>query len=155
MSHLQACAPERPPAEGGLLLFHNPPAGYLAFPINDDTARPVLRQGDIAIIDTDQREPVGHELYLIQWTSGRKQIVEVFSRIYRGEGGAPRCGWYTGRPARPRTAVARQALVNLGLFQTLMIDGPRSHFGEALIGRVVGVVTAELDFASMVEVSNA
>ena len=111
------------------------PEGCTLFPVMDDNSDPHLRLGEIAVVDTTDREPQHGEVYVIQWSSGRRCITQLIGPGFAGfVSSAKKDHWWTG------ALTYRQSVPGHG--EVRMIDGPRSKSGirKALIGRVVGIL---------------
>ncbi len=107
------------------------PQGCMLFPVMDDRSDPHLRRGEIAVVDTTDREPQHGEVFVIQWSDGRRCITQLLNRSGFTSN---KDHWWTS-PLTQRESVP-------GMGQLRMIDGPRSGAGmrKALIGRVVGII---------------
>ena len=67
----------RPPKEyRAFEAFDHIPTGCHLFPVLDHESDPHLRYGEIAVIDTNDTKPINGEVFVIQWSSGRRQIVQ-------------------------------------------------------------------------------
>lgn len=133
------------------ILYDRIPAGCIAFPITDDDSAPLLRAGDVALIDTTDRDPAEHELFGIQWNCGARSIVELWAlpgRYSSGPNGEmiDSRGWWAGPYNRPRS---RQALASTYWARRPVpcSDGPYASEGpnagylpSKLLGRVVGIL---------------
>jgi hypothetical protein len=110
------------------------PPHCVAFQVTNNDCLPHLRPGDIAIVDTRQREPAPHELFVIEYGRGRRptrQIVELYTK---------RTGWWANACNRPRS-------YNPDLRAVSGADGPYAMEGEGLdylcdklVGQVVGIL---------------
>jgi hypothetical protein len=109
------------------------PAGCALFPVMDDDSDPHLRWGEIAIVDTADREPQHGEVYVIQWSSGRRCITQLIGPGFSGFSPPEKDHWWTG-------ALTHREYVP-GHGELRMIDGPRSKASvrKDLIGRVIGI----------------
>ena len=139
------------------IVYNQLPAGCIAFPITTDNSEPHLRKGDIAVVDTREREGVEHELFVIEWGRNapcgpERCVVELWTKEYTRPGGAKALGWWAGAYNRPRTREAFMAQKSGGII-TGVIDGPYAHrdfphpgdpnadyLTSLLIGRVVGIL---------------
>ena len=136
------------------VVFNELPAGCIAFPIVNEHSDPLLRPGDIAVIDTNDRR-ADHDLFLIEWGRNSpcgptRYLVELFP--VHGLFGSParECmKWKAGAYARPRTAeAAYAAIVNGSRKCSTFVDGPYDaedqengwYLPSLLIGRVVGIL---------------
>ena len=106
------------------------PTNCVAVPVADNASFPHLRVGDIAVVDTTEREPIEHGLFVIEYEGGRgrQQIVELWTKP---------SGWWNG-------ACRSQPHAHLTIVDAA--DGPYSgEDGEAYLssklrGRVIGVL---------------
>lgn len=107
------------------------PQGCMLFPVMDDRSYPHLRRGEIAVVDTTDREPQHNEVFVIQWSSGGRCITQLLNRT--GFSKNPDHWWTSALTAR--------AFIP-GMGESRMVDGPRTTAGmrKALVGRVVGLV---------------
>ena len=116
-----------------LELMSQIPEGCALFPVMDEKSDPHLRRGEIAVVDTADREPRHGEVYVIQWSCGRRCITQLIGPGFAGFSPPEKDHWWTG------ALTYRQSVPGLG--ELRMIDGPRSKSGirKALIGRVIGI----------------
>lgn len=136
------------------IVYDDAPIGCIAFVVADDETAPLLRPGDVVLIDTRDREPSDRDLFVIQWSSGRRSIVETFLRQVRYEQGSDAeavesFGWCVGAYSRPRSYAEIIAAARRGSFRP--VDGPYAAEGamagylqSKLIGRVVGLLQPPL-----------
>ena len=119
------------------------PAGCFGYVLDDDHSEPVLHEGEFAVIDTNDREPENGALFLIEWNSGEREIVETYTRLI-SKAGIERPAWWTGQYSRPRTREELDRAIRSGRATT--VDGPyaKTEFlAEKLIGKVVGVLAPD------------
>lgn len=121
-------APARNPrSDTALQIFDRVPAGFLAHAATDNSALPLIGQGEVAVIDPNDFQPTDGGIFVIAWRSPRVRsarggaewhIVET----YETTRGLP--GWWAGR-------------LQPGAFK----DGPYESWqlAEMLVGRVVGL----------------
>lgn len=109
-----------------LEMFASLPASCIAHPVTDDRTEPHLRPGEFAVIDKNDREPVLGELYLAQWSNGRREIVQVRR-------------WALTQHRSNFFSVGACRLNGDGYVRA--VDGPYSaeHLREKLVGRVAGI----------------
>jgi hypothetical protein len=101
----------------------------------DDSSYPHLRRGEIAVVDTTDREPQHGEVFVVEWSSGRRSIKQLLAReMYHPDGHY--IGWFT-------SSLTERIFIP-GIGERRMVDGPRDTDGmrQALIGRVVGIFEA-------------
>jgi hypothetical protein len=107
--------------------------GCMLFPVMDDRSDPHLRRGEIAVVDTTDRDPQHGEVYVIEWSNGRRAITQLIGPGFSGFSPPEKDHWWTG------ALTYRDSVRGMG--ELRMIDGPRSKAGirKALIGRVTGI----------------
>lgn len=125
-------------ADRALPIYKCVPAGCMGYLVTDRLTEPHLRLGEIAIIDTADRDPVLWELYLIKYNhpfedDGRLEIVQVLRNKF-----GPLDDGSEGLNVGPY--VKDQHIPGYGMCR--MVDGPyKPHdLRERLLGRVVGVM---------------
>lgn len=150
---MNALVPQQPNLRA-FVVFDELPAGCIAFPIVNQDSDPLLRPGDVAVIDTNDRRPDA-DLFLIEWGRGnpigpRRVLVELYPK--RGRYGSPAAEgskWYAGAYARPRSHEAALAAIISGDRKcSTFVDGPYDtedqpngwYLPSLLIGRVVGIL---------------
>jgi hypothetical protein len=128
------------PQQPGLrafVIYDEVPEGCIAFEIDGDEVAPHVAAGEFAIVDPADRKPMVGELFLIQWSGGSRQIIEVAKHPkpqnivgYDGADYWMACWRMTMVTATGRPCDA----IRWG-------DGPyrTHHFQERLIGRVIGI----------------
>lgn len=123
-----------PPQPGlrSFIVYDELPAGCFAIEIEDDENHRHLHLGDFAIIDPTDTDPIDGELYLIERSGGRRQIVEAQSSPFR-------------TPDRFMIAptTVRAMFTAGGEFgrRLRFMDGPysREYLQETFLGRVTGI----------------
>jgi hypothetical protein len=108
-----------------LTVFEDIPPGHKAVRVHHESFAPHVRVGEIAIVDTLDKEVQDGELYMF-WISGRDRRHLRIVQPYR--------------PHSPRPGVMfRFSLPVAG--RLCMVDGPLGfeHWPEACLGRIVGV----------------
>jgi hypothetical protein len=130
----RAIVGKQPEEIRALEMIRTLPEGCTLFPVMDERSDPHLRQGEIAVIDLTDREPQHGEVYVIQWSSGRRCITQLIGPGFAGFSPAEADHWWTG------ALTYRQSVPGVGN-NLRYIDGPRSRSGirKALIGRVIGI----------------
>lgn len=129
----------------GLQVFGFIPPGCIGYLVDDDSCDPILREGDFAVIDVINRQPVDGTLSLIQWERGGREIVETVLRHDVRRHGSTSGTWWTGVYNRPRGRDEVQEAFKAGRVVSCM-DGPYGdveHLLEKLIGRVIGVLAPD------------
>jgi hypothetical protein len=116
-----------------LELMSRIPVGCALFPVMDDRSDPHLRRGEIAVVDTADRDPQHGEVYVIEWSSGSRCITQLIGPGFSGFSSSEKDHWWTG------ALTSRESVPGFG--ELRMIDGPRSKAGlqKALVGRVIGI----------------
>ncbi|GEO99517.1 hypothetical protein [Methylobacterium haplocladii] len=124
------------PAPADLPLLSDNPEGCLEHVVEDATNWPVLRPGDIALVDITKTELMKGALVLLKWNSGACSILQT---NYRDIGGIGPRWWVDpiNRPQGPGMMELRQKRSRL-LYAS---DGPYTVdlLQEKLIGTVVGI----------------
>jgi hypothetical protein len=121
------------------------PVACIAVEIEDDGCEPHVREGEFVVVDTEDRDPIHGELFLMQWESGRRAVVELSLRDgYAGP------VWWVHSHNHPETREQWTAWITDGRTGGYA-DGPYAADGEQadyfhrkLLGRVVGIL--EPDF---------
>lgn len=152
----QIAEPQQPELRAFIVYDHVPP-GCIAHQITDERSAPILRPGDVVLIDTRQREPMHRELFLIAYTPRSSdntppmEIVEAYLRPGR-YGSGPNGemidshAWFVGAYNRPRSY---EQMLAWGSSRKPIecVDGPYATEGrnagylqEKLRGRVVGIL---------------
>lgn len=131
-----------PPQPGlrSFIVYDELPEGCIALEVADDSQSPHLNQGEFAVVDTNDREPMHGEMFAIRWSGEKIGLIEARLRLGRygtGPNGEMQddCLWWgTWRAAIMSLAGAPNVPCPWG-------DGPyrEHHFREKLIGRVVGI----------------
>lgn len=142
------------PQQPGLRSFivhDSMPAGCAAYLVTDELNAPHLRPGDVAVIDTADREPTPGELFVIGWTGGSTTIVETRLQALRAGCGADgemidTACWMVGGSNRPRNGESLTEWVRAGqpipwTDGPYATEGPRAgYLRSKLRGRVVGIL---------------
>lgn len=127
-----------------LRVFDAVPAGHCVHAELSQRSLPLLRPGEVAVVDEDQTLPIDGELFLIEYsrsTSPTRQIVQLWRR-QRGD----KFEWWAGAYNRPRSAEEAERARQRTRMVTC-VDGPYPDLEEEngwylpslLIGRVVGL----------------
>jgi hypothetical protein len=103
--------PSRPEYRAPEMMTSIPP-GCMLFPVMDDRSDPHLRGGEIAVVDTADRGPQHGEVFVIEWSDGRRCIVQL---VNRGVGFTDNRKWTA--PLTQRESIP-------GMGQLRMVDGP-------------------------------
>ena len=126
------------PGLRAFIVFDEVPTGYILHEVQDDRMAPFLSRGDVAVIDTREADPIHGELSLIEWQSGRQQIIEVgrFDRPENIEGWDGQSEYWC--------AFWRMELLSFDCERAnhaRWFDGPypEAAFAEKLLGTVVGI----------------
>ena len=120
------------------------PPGCMGYLIDDDDSEPVLRDGEFAIIDVNDREPVTGQLFLIEWDRGDRALVETFLRPNQKKDGTEVLRWWVGAYNRPRSREQLDEAL-AGRRTISCIDGPYKPgcLEAKLIGKVIGVLARD------------
>jgi hypothetical protein len=140
-----------------LRAFEQIPSDCLAYVVQDHSCEPLIRRGEVAIIDVSNHEPEDGALFLSQAGSVRNgnfklYVVETILKHARVQGDdgqfIQRPVWYLGNHLRPHGAAQIEAWLRAGK-PGAFVDGPYAHDGDKawyvrslLIGRVVGILGA-------------
>lgn len=131
-----------PPQPGlrSFIVFDELPENCISFEVVDMRVSPHFSRGEFAIVDEGDREPMHGELFLIQWDSGAREIVEVEQRTFNFYDSATR----TSTPGDGWLAIAKSTMVTLGTGERSVgrwFDGPYrpEQLRNKLVGRVVGI----------------
>ena len=138
-----------------LFMFDHIPPGHLAFTVSDHSCEPLIRPGEVAIIDTADHEPEDGALFLRKAGSVKSRnlslsIVETILReaniVVDGEA-CPQPVWTLANHHRPRSQAEIVSWLRAGK-PGCFVDGPFCHYGEnawyvrdLLIGKVVGILS--------------
>lgn len=121
------------------IVYDRLPAGHIAHTMLSTEVMPHIRPGERAVIDLSQREPVGGDLFLIEYQSGpvdrRRHVVETYYHEKMG-------GWVVG-PLERRRIVTLAGAPDPDIPAVRWVDGPYRPgcLAEKLVGRVVGILT--------------
>jgi hypothetical protein len=139
------------PTLRSFIVYDRLPSGCIAYPVTDENNAPHLRIGEVAVIDTNDREPSAGELFAIDWQSGGSDIVETWSQQMtagcgpNGEMIDTVC-WKVGASSRPKSYEECLQWLKAGRSGG-WVDGPYPtegpHAGSLnrkLRGRVVGIL---------------
>lgn len=130
-------------------VFDMLPFGCIAFIVADSECAPMLRPGDVAVIDPRDRQLDDGELYLYEYGRGTPAARQQIQQIALGaplKSSPERERWFIGPYARPRTSQDLARAAKAGVM--VMCDGP--FFGSGLdylragiTGRVVGILAPQ------------
>lgn len=145
-----ASAPPQQPGLRPFIVYDCLPAGCIAFPVTDGRAEPLLRPGDIAVVDASDKIPAEGELFVIEWGrpyNPHRRLVEMWTREFHGADGKPFTGWMVGAYNRPRTYQAameearRTGVLRGGLDGPYRTDGEQAaYLPSILVGKVIGTL---------------
>lgn len=78
-NNIPADAAPQQPGLRPFIVYNELPLGLAAYPVMDDKNDPLLRLGEMVIVDPHDCEPSEHELFLIQWDSDpTPRVVETW-----------------------------------------------------------------------------
>lgn len=135
---------EHSPGLRAYLVLDALPAGARAFMVTDEMAEPHIHLGELAIVDTNDRELQSGEIYLVRWSSGGERLISI---KYRSTGWV---GWWVGTAGRP-WGHRKPGQLPISMEKTLqvaqrwgLVDGPyKPHvLRSLLVGRVMGIYAA-------------
>ena len=120
--------------------FDRLPPNCIAFVVQNEESFPHLRPGEIAIVDTEQRDPVRNELFLVEYGRSSRPcrcVAELWTRQHRNSDGEF-TGWWSGAYARRREAVFGRRIA---------CDGPllEQDMKDVVLGRVVGILESIIE----------
>lgn len=131
-------------------VFETLPPGCTAFTVADHDCAPLLRPGDVAVVDLADRGLDDGELYLYRFGRGTSRPSQRIQQIslgmpLRSDPGRER--WFVGPYARPRSRA--EVLASAAAGTLVVCDGPFTGAGlgylqDGIVGRVVGIL-APLD----------
>lgn len=133
---------EHSPGLRAYLVLDALPAGARTFMVADQMAEPHIHLGEVAIVDTNDRELQSGEIYLVRWSSGTERLMSV---KYRSTGWV---GWWVaaaaypwGRRRKPGEAAVPMEATIARAQRWGLIDGPYNPEGleKRLVGRVIGI----------------
>jgi hypothetical protein len=136
--------PERArPMQSGLRSFvivDELPLDCIAYEVPDNCVEPHIRESEFAVVDTNDAEPMHGELFLIEWNSGRRQIVELAERTYNLWDDETR----TAAPGLAWVSLINSSMTQMATGETVPIrfaDGliMKEGLREKLVGRVGGI----------------
>jgi hypothetical protein len=125
---------------------------HKTFLVSDDLSAPHLRPDEYAVVDTTDRELQHGELYLVEYDSGSRRIVQVRKDDQIEFLGAPGPGWWVSplrRLPSPEAMTAIQKAASkrgeIAVFEGLS-EGPLTtdYLQRILLGRVVGIANSSL-----------
>lgn len=134
-----------------LPLYDDVPSGCVVKPVTTKDFEPHLRAGELAIVDTEDRDPIPGELFYVAWTGSpvqdgveRGALCQAYRRDHMDEHDKPFTAWWVGsmRNRIPQAVSAR--LVQENRWDDLgWSNGPyREGVLERQIrGCVVGILT--------------
>lgn len=125
-------------ADRALPIYSVIPALCIGYVVTDNRTEPHIRFGEIAVIDTQDREPLAGELFLIRYNhplhaSGILKLVQIIRKTTPPFGDEKSPFW--AAPYAPQSDVP-------GYGKLRMIDGPydAKYLREKLVGRVIGIM---------------
>lgn len=142
-------APQQPDLRA-FIVYDAAPRGWIAHLVTDDATAPILRPGDVALIDPAQRDPIQNELFLIVYGRGqpgeRRAIVEMDCRSHFS-GTHHFGGWWSHPYNRPRSFEESRRWIEERR-RIRFSDGPidaaspsgMAYLRNMLVGRVVGLL---------------
>lgn len=132
------------------IVFDRPPAGCIPFVVNNDDTAPLLRLGDIALVDTTDRD-LAPDLFAVRSLDGSVALRELWpmSVDFHLNGTVePGRGWFLAAYNRPRSEAEWRAAFDRGSrISGGFADGPYSETGRSasalsarIVGRVIGIL---------------
>lgn len=139
---------EHSPGLRAYLVLDALPAGARTFMVADEMAEPHIHLGELAIVDTNDRELQSGEIYLVRWSSGTERLMSV---KYRSTGWV---GWWVGTAGQPWGRKRKPGEAPISMEKTIevaqrwgLVDGPYTEEGlrSRLVGRVIGIYAASVE----------
>lgn len=114
--------------------------GRTKFLVKDHYTEPLLYAGDWAAIDPDLRVPEDGGLFLIKWSGGKQEILQLCLREFKNSEG-PFTAWMVAPFRRPRSHKAAEAWMEKTNVIDWCSDGPypAKAMRELIVGKVVGI----------------
>lgn len=134
-----------------LQIFDGLPAGLIAFAVPDHGCEPLLKRGEVAVIDVAARQLSEGALYLRRIIScdgqARLSVVEFFTKPW-GTGGDQQCAMFFARRNRPKAphqwpgwaAINGPVPIADGPFFAANHDHMAHQMGT-VVGRVIGILS--------------
>jgi len=127
-------------------VFETLPAGCIAFTVADSDCAPLLRPGDVAVVDPADRALDDGELYLYRFGRGTARPSQRIQQISLGaplRSDPDRERWFVGPYDRPRSR--DEVLTSAAAGRLVVCDGPFTGTGleflqGGIVGRVVGIL---------------
>lgn len=124
--------------------FDTCPEGMGEHYIEDGSAYPLVRPGEVAIFDPSQREPANAGLFVLEWSNGTRNALETNLRPISRDGEEM---WFVDPVNRPPSKAALERRLQQGMHGGPMFasDGPyfEDRLRERIVGRVVGVLAPQ------------
>ncbi len=113
--------------------------GMISHRVQDDLCEPLLTAGDYVIIDTSLKTPENDKLFLVQWSTGNRQVMQLGAHEFTNSEGKF-TGWMIAPFRRPRTRDAADMWTQHMRMIDWCSDGPYTAEGirTILVGQVVG-----------------
>lgn len=137
-----------------LLVYNTLPAGCIAKPVTDNHLAPHLREGEFAIVDTTDCDPIHGELFFAAWAGSRNSdgtekgaLCEAYRREHTCDG-APFSAWSVGSMRSRLSPETIDRLIKERRYDALgWSNGPyrEGALEQQIRGRVVGVLAASFD----------
>ena len=134
------------PGLRSFIVYDHIPAGCIAFEMQNDDFDPHIRLGDFALIDTNDRDPIHEEFFLIDWKSrhedNRYELAMLTLRAGRYGTDAGKCEpgflWFLSsyNPTQHFSLAGKPILPPIR-----WADGPyqEEQAIERILGRVIGI----------------
>lgn len=133
------------------IMYDTAPRGWIPHLITDDEAAPILRPGDVVLIDPTQRDPIHRELFVIDYGRGQpgasRNVVEMKCQDHT-DGRREFRGWWSHPYNRPRSRDESRRWIEERR-RIRFSDGPIDagnpdgmlYLRTKLVGRVVGLLS--------------
>lgn len=125
-------APAQQPGLPAFVVYDRLPEGCVAYPVTNDDHLPLLRAGEIVIVDPEDREPQNGEFFVVDWGGlhSRPKVIETYNhKPGRWSAGARHRGWNA----------AALGWGNIGDFVGDAYLVPE-HLSARIKGKVVGIL---------------
>ena len=84
----------RPQQHNTLNVYRTLPPHCITFEVTDRHSLPFIEPGEVVVIDTEDRTPRVGDIYVIEWTGGRRNVCQARHSAWQKTGEEPR--WHVG-----------------------------------------------------------
>jgi hypothetical protein len=116
------------------IVYDQVPEGCSVFEVHDNRMSPHVSQGEFVLVDESDRAPMHGEMFVIQWSDGGRQVVEV-NRWHRQDTNGGNLWMAQWQMTMICCGDGSERVMRWG-------DGPyfEAPFADKLVGRVVGIL---------------